>query len=66
MSGLIKAEEGMVKIVHYSTPSLIRLVVKSDEPLEDGGTEEKEDEIWFDYESFKDLKGLVNLIGDSL
>ena len=66
MSGLIKAEEGMVKIVHYSTSSLIKLVVKSDEPLEDGGTEEKEDEIWFDYESFKDLKELVNLIGDSL
>jgi len=66
MSGLIKAEEGKVKIVHYSTSSLIKLVVKSDEPLEDGTTDEKEDEIWFDYESFSDLKELVNLIGDSL
>ena len=66
MSGLVKSEEGKVKIVHYSASSLIKMVVKSEEPLEDGTTEEKEDEIWFDYNSFNDLKKLVNKIGDLL
>jgi hypothetical protein len=66
MSGLVKSEEGKVKIVHYSSSSLIKMVVKSDEPLEDGTTEEKESEIWFDYSSFGDLKKLVNKIGDLL
>ena len=66
MSGLVKSEEGKVKIVHYSSSSLIKIVVKSDEPLEDGTTEEKEDEVWFDYSSFNDLKKLINKVGDLL
>lgn len=66
MSGLVKSEEGNVRIVHYSSSSLIKMVVKSEEPLDNGGFEEKEDEIWFDYGSFNDLKKLINKVGDNI
>lgn len=64
MSGLKKSEQGKVKVIHYSSSNLIKMIVKSEELLENGQTEEVQNEIWFEYDSFNDLKKLINKIGD--
>lgn len=60
MSGWTEREHRNVKIVHYTTSSQIKMIVTSREPMQGPpGYEEKKEEIWFDYGSFKDLRDCI-------
>jgi hypothetical protein len=64
MNGLSEIEEGRVKVIHHSTSSSIQMIVKNEDHLEDGTIEEIECNIWFDYDSFKDLKKLISNLSE--
>lgn len=47
-------QHGNIKLVHYSTSSMIELIIYS--------YRQKEESIWMDYKEFKELKELMDEI----
>lgn len=55
MSGWTERELGGIKIKHHSTSSLIEMTITCDE-------ESEKETIWFDYETFSNLREIINKI----
>ena len=60
MSGWTEREAGNVKIKHHSTSSQIEMTITTMEKIEPGQSSEVKQTIWFDYETFTDLRKVVN------
>lgn len=56
MSGFVLITTGCVAIEHYSTASLIKITIAQGvEKDQSGATETVNNEIWLEYNEFKDL-----------
>ncbi len=60
MSGWTKREHGEVKIKHHSTSSSIEMTITTEEEIEQGRCEKVKQTVWFDYNTFADLREVVN------
>lgn len=61
MSGWTEREERSVKIIHHSTSSFIEMLITTEEEVEQGKIEKATTKVWFDYDTFSDLRKVVNL-----
>ena len=64
MSGFTKVEKGTVKIVHHSTSSLIEVIIKDREEVEQGQFEDIDKIVYLDYTQFDDLAEAIKTIKD--
>jgi len=62
MSGWTEREFGSIKLKHHSTSSLIEMTITSTEELVRGIPEEVKETVWFNYETFSDLREIINKI----
>jgi len=64
MSGFTIIEKGTVKIVHHSTSSLIEVIIKDREEVEQGQSKELDKIVYLDYTQFDDLAEAIKTIKD--
>ena len=52
-------EHGNVKLKHYSTSSLIEMIITTEEEVRQGEFLKIEESIWLDYNSFYNLEKII-------
>lgn len=58
----MELEEGGVKIIHRSTPSLYEIILTTDQEDGKGNTKKYSETIWLDYYLMNDLKKVLERI----
>lgn len=55
----IEKEHGNVKMKHYSTSSLIEIIITTEEEVGQGEFMKVEESVWVDYNTFSDLQKVI-------
>ena len=62
-----QVEVGNIKLIHHSTASLIKIIITGEVQESQGGEYKKvEEDIWLEYDQFKNLVEAINVTQQDL